>query len=73
MEPITAGFKHVLTYFKLAGESQGILALQGFITACVRQGTRQAQVPYKPYLPVKFRSFDKDRIITCIAQQWLLT
>ena len=27
------------------GKTQGILALQGFITACERQGTRQAQVP----------------------------
>ena len=33
------------TFLIWQGKSQGILALQGFITACDWQGTRQAQVP----------------------------
>ena len=35
----------MITFFKLPGKKTGDPCLEGFITACDHQGTRQAQVP----------------------------
>ena len=51
MEPITAGFKHVLTYFKLAGEKPGDPCLAR-IYYCLRSAGDKASAStllYKPY------------------------
>ena len=45
LHPLWAGFITVKGFLDRQGKRQGILGLQEFITACERQGTRQAQVP----------------------------